>query len=463
MSAALTRAAFGVAAAPVRIVHLGLGAFHRSHQAWYTAAVDHGGEWGIASFTGRSAIAAEPLREQGGLYTLVVRSSEADTVGVIGSISEVWDGARVDRLTELLASSQTAIVTLTITEGGYRLLADGTPDPSDPIVRADISALESGATDPVSPLARLVLGLARRRDAGAGAIAIVPCDNMPGNGALVARGVAELAAHLDSDLPEWIARTVSFVSTSVDRITPRTTDADRETVARLSGWDDRSPVVAEPFSDWVLCGEFPAGRPAWEHAGARFVDDIEPFERRKLWLLNGAHSLLAYAGLARGHRTVADAIGDPACREWVDALWREAVMHLPSDLGAAEYCADLLQRFGNHRIDHELSQVALESVSKLRYRIVPVALAERAAGRSASACARAIAAWVSLVVRGQLPGVVPHEVARAAQLPLVDRARALVSLLDESLAADAGFVAEVAAAVADFSSGMSSTGVLFRP
>ena len=229
------------------------------------------------------------------------------------------------------------------------------------------------------------------------AIAIVPCDNMPGNGELARRGVTALAGELSVELASWLATHVSFVSTSVDRITPRMTEDDLERVARDTGWDDRAAVVAEPFSNWILCGDFPAGRPDWHKAGARFVSDIEPFERRKLWLLNGAHTLLAALGQLRGHGTVAEAIADPVCSDAVHALWDEAAHHLPAvELDIETYRADLLERFRNARIEHRLSQIAEDSEVKLRVRIAPVARRERDAGRDADACALAIAAWLVL-------------------------------------------------------------------
>ena len=299
----------GATAAPVRIVHLGLGAFHRAHQAWYTATVDTAQEWGIAAFTGRNPQAANELAPQDGLFTMIERSVAGDTASIVTSIVDAVDGSRLDRLLELLAAPTTSIVTLTITEAGYRLTPDGMPNRADSAVVADIEWLSTNLADgipssldrgPTSSLGRLVLGLEARRLAGAGPIAIVPCDNMPDNGKFVATGVLAMAAEVSDDLAAWIEKSVSFVSTSVDRITPRTTPDDLETAEALTGLRDNAAVVTEPFSDWVLSGEFPAGRPHWENAGARFVDEIEPFERRKLWLLNGAHSLLAYAGRLRG-------------------------------------------------------------------------------------------------------------------------------------------------------------------
>ncbi len=281
---------------------------------------------------------------------------------------------------------------------------------------------------------------------------------MPNNGLMVSRGVAALARILDPTLVPWIESNISFVSTSVDRITPRTTDHDLQTVRELTGWEDGAVVVAEPFSDWVMAGEFPAGRPNWEAAGARFVEEIEPFEQRKLWLLNGAHTLLAFAGTARGHTTIADAIRDPQCRGWVDQFWDEAATHLPPFLQVDEYRSALVARFENYRIRHELEQIAIEGTSKLRYRVVPVALAERQAGRSAEACAIPIASWIALLLSGGRPA--DREEAAIAVLLAGDRAQVvggLVSLVDAQLGLDHVFVDTVERTVAMLAAEMTGT------
>ncbi|NUP57983.1 MAG: mannitol dehydrogenase family protein [Pseudarthrobacter sp.] len=433
--------------APARIVHLGLGAFHRSHQAWYTQHAGDAGEWGIAAFTGRRPDAAEALAAQDCLYTLVERSAGGDSFEVIGSIVEAVDGADIGRLCELLAAPQTAVVTLTITEAAYGLAADGTFDAGAPGVADDLrtlSAAASGGTGvPGTPLGRLVLALARRRDSGGGPIAVVSCDNLSGNGDVARRAVLGLAGGWGGGLAEWIGANVSFVSTSVDRITPRTTDADIAEVAERCGYRDNSPVVAEPFRNWVLSGDFPAGRPRWEEAGAVVVDDIEPYENRKLWLLNGAHSMLAYAGQLRGHATVADALADPACRKAVEDFWDEAARHLPGEgLDIPAYRQALLERFGNARIAHRLAQIAADGTTKLRMRAVPALLAERADGRSGSASALMIAAWLDYVaVTGDLQDPLAAEIREANGSN--NRVEALLRLISANLADDPEVVALV--------------------
>jgi len=277
---------------------------------------------------------------------------------------------------------------------------------------------------------RIAVGLLARRDAGAGPIALVPCDNLQANGAALRAVVRDAAALLDPTLPAWVEENVAFVTTMVDRITPRPTAHDVALVRSLGGYDDPVPVVTEPFSEWVLEGDFPAGRPRWEDAGARFTDDIEPFEQRKLALLNGAHSLLAYAGLALGQTTVSEAIADPRCRDWVEQWWDEAAAHLPQPAGELdEYRAALVSRFANPAIRHLLAQIATDGSKKLRERVVPTLLAERAAGRGAAGAARVLAAWVTHVRAGQVDDVAAERVRAAAQGPLEDAVPRLLDLL----------------------------------
>ena len=429
---------------PVRIVHLGLGGFFRAHQAWYTGAAPDADEWGIAAFTGRSRTLADELTAQGGRYTLVVRGPEQDELTVQRALSAAYPGDDGDAWCRHLASQQTAVVTLTVTEAAYLRTRDGGLDLDHPDVQSDLAALRRGQGASTVP-GRLVAGLSARRAAGAGPLAVVSCDNLPGNGTAVARVVADLAEAADPALVNWIRDGVSFVTTMVDRITPRTTPEDVRLVAARSGWYDAVPVVTEPFSEWVLAGDFPAGRPGWEAAGARFVADVHPHELRKLLLLNGGHTLLAYAGALRGHETIAEAVGDPVCRAWLESWWDEAARHVP--LPAEEltrYRAALLRRFSNLRIRHRLAQVAADGSQKVPIRVVPVVRAERAAGRLPGGAVRILAGWIAHL-RGH---GVPVDDAGAA--PYRDRAgspRAVLGLLAPDLAGDETLVDAVSAAL----------------
>jgi fructuronate reductase len=285
---------------------------------------------------------------------------------MIESIVAARDGADSRAWLEVLADPNVSVLTLTVTEVGYL----------------------PGA----SPPARIVAGLRARRAAAAGGLAVVSCDNVLNNGGVLQAAVLKLA---DTDLRSWISENISFVSTMVDRITPATTAEDRRVVRELVGWDDRAPVVTEPFTEWVLQGEFPAGRPAWNEAGAQFVADIAPYEKRKLWFLNAGHSLLAYRGLELGYSTVFEAWSDPVLRAEVEQLWSEAreVLDLPSpELDA--WLATLRLRWDNSRIEHRLAQIASGGAQKISTRIQAVATERRAAGFPPGiAGAETIAAW----------------------------------------------------------------------
>jgi len=429
---------------PVRIVHLGLGGFFRAHQAWYTGAADDAEDWGIAAFTGRSRTLSDALTRQQGLYTLVVRGPERDEMSVQRSVSQAHPGSDLEAWSAYLARPQLAVVTLTVTEAAYARRADGGPDLDREDVRADVAALGGGGQAGTVP-GRLVAGLAARRAADGGPLAVVSCDNVPGNGALTAAVVTGLAEAADPALAEWIRDHVSFVSTMVDRITPHTTPSDVDAVAEQTGWQDQVPVVTEPFTEWVLSGAFPGGRPAWETAGAAFVDDVHPYETRKLLLLNGAHSLLAYAGSQRGSDTIAEAVGNADCRGWLDQWWDEATRYVPLPASHLDdYRAALLERFANPRIRHTLAQIAADGSQKLPIRVLPVLRGERAAGRMPAGGVRILAAWIDHL-RGF--GAPVKDAGAAAYLERAGSVRDVIALLAPDLADDGDLVAAVNASV----------------
>lgn len=394
----------GRGASPVRLVHLGLGNFFRAHQAAYTAAVPG---WGIAAFTGRGPKQAEMMTAQDGLYTLLTRAAGSDDLRVIDSVSVAYPAADHTSWLRHLADPAVVALTTTVTEAAY--LLDG-PALKHRDLEQDLDRLRSDREAVVSTVpGRLVAGLLARWHAARSPIAVVPCDNLPSNGDAVRELVCASAESLvDKGFARWVRDDVSFVSTMVDRITPSTTAADREIVLDRTGVVDECVVVTEPFSEWVLSGDFPAGRPPWEEAGARLTTDIAIFERRKLWMLNGAHSLLAYVASIRGHGTVSSGIEDEVCRQWVEEWWDEAERHL--ELASSEllgYRAALLDRFANPAIAHRLSQIAMDGTQKLPIRIVPVVVRERTAGRVPEAGAMALAAWI-LHLRGH--GAPVHDV-----------------------------------------------------
>ena len=432
-------------AAPVRMVHLGVGNFTRAHQAWYTTHSPDADQWGIAGFTGRRRDTADALAPQDGLYTLITRSGEGDTFELIGALSAVHAAADHEAYLDYLSRPEVAVVTITVTEAAYLRGADGHLDAGLDVIVSDLEALRSDPRNPVASLpARLVAGLVARRTSGASALTILSCDNLPENGAVTKTVVQDFAALLDETLGDWINSQVDFATSMVDRITPRTTDEDRALVQQACGYVDAYPVATEPFSEWVISGGFPAGRPRWEEAGATIVAEVEPFEQRKLWLLNGSHSMLAYAGSIRGHSTIDEAIADPSCRSWVEMFWDEASRHLTLPAAdIAEYREALLTRFSNPRAGDQLARIAADGSTKLVVRTLPTIRAERAAGRVPIGCATTIAAWI-LHLRGlgapiKDPGAAAAEKA-ANSGELREAVPAVLDVLEPGLGSDRDFV-----------------------
>lgn len=452
----LNRSTHGRPAAPVRIVHLGLGNFTRAHQAWYTEHAPDAHRWGIAAFTGRHPTAAEQLAPQDGLYTLITRNPEADRFEVISSLSKVHAAQDLRALIDYFASPDLAIVTSTITEAGYYRTSEGSLDLNAYPIGGDIETLRNVMVEGITPStvssselstvpARIVAGLLVRRRIGDLPLTILPCDNISENGSAFHRVMADFARHIDPTLIEWMDRNISWASSMVDRITPATTPAEIKAVIPL-GYEDASPVPTEPFSEWVISGSFPAGRPAWEVAGARFVDDLLPYENRKLWMLNGSHSLMAYAGSILGCETVANAITHPRISSWVEAWWSEAALFLPID--SADYIHALRSRFANPRIRHLLTQIAADGSQKLPVRIRPIITAFRKRGLMPRGALIAVAAWI-LHLQGlgaPINDVAAEELGKFVTDSRHDTARALLAYLDPDFAQDLELVEGVLAA-----------------
>jgi fructuronate reductase len=452
----------GRPAAPVRHVHLGLGAFVRAHVAAYTEQAPDAAEWGIAAFTGRSPALADQLTAQDCLYTLVVRGPQTDSFSVVSSLSQAFSGTDGEAWRRYLAAPETAIVTLTVTEAGYCRDARGALDLTDPAVAGDLASWRESARSGGSPAlatvpARLAAGFAARRAAGSGPVTLVSCDNLPGNGAAAARVTLDFAAAADRDLADWIAGNVHVVDTLVDRITPATTTSDAALVRRRTGYADASPVVTEPYSEWVMSDTFGTGRPDWLSAGALITSDVRPYEERKLWLLNGAHSLVAYAGPSRGHHTVTEAIADPVVLAWVREWWDDAAPHvsLPRSETTA-YCDALLVRWSNTRMRHQLTQIAVGGLQKLPVRILPVLRAELAIGRVPPGAVRVLGAWIAHLRGDFLAADDPggRELAASIQRAGAKSAtRLALATLDPVLADYPELLTAVGAATAEFATG----------
>ena len=355
----------------VGIVHLGIGAFHRAHQAAYTdALLSENPSWGICGVSLRSPETRDALQPQDGLYTLAVQDGEGSDLSVIGSVVELLCAPEdPEAVLRRMADPATRIVSLTITEKGYcHNPATGTLDEGHPDIVHDLA----NPARPRSAIGFIVEAISRRVSAGIAPFTLLSCDNLPGNGHVLKRIVTQFAELRDPALAAVI-RNVASPSTLVDRIVPATTDGDRSAVAAAMGLEDAWPIMTEPFRQWVIEEDFPLGRPAWEKAGALVVQDVSAFEFMKLRLLNGSHSTLAYLGYLAGAETVADAMSLPGMEALVEGLMRHEVSptlpELPGfDLPA--YRAELLQRFRNPALRHRTWQIAMDGSQKLPQRLL---------------------------------------------------------------------------------------------
>ncbi|WP_234387296.1 mannitol dehydrogenase family protein [Sphingomonas sp. STIS6.2] len=379
-----------------RIVHLGIGAFHRAHQAVYTqdaSTPDVG--WRITGVSLRSPQVRDTLAPQDGLYTVTERSNGASATRLIDVIDTLLVAAEdPDAVIAALADPETWVVTLTVTEKGYyRHPATGALLVDDPAIAHDLS----GGV-PRTIFGFLAAALDRRRGAGAGGLTLVSCDNLSGNGALLMRLLLAFVERRDSDLAGWVRAHVTAPDTMVDRIVPASTEADRAGVATAIGVDDAAALVTEPFRQWVIEDRFAGPRPRWEAAGAQIVDDVAPFELAKLRLLNASHSTLAYVGLQRGHAFVHEAIADPALRAFVIAqMQEEAVPSLTAAAGLhpAAYIDAILDRFGNADLHHRLDQIAMDGSQKLPQRWIATVAERQAQGLDSPKHRLSIAAWIA--------------------------------------------------------------------
>jgi fructuronate reductase len=396
----------------VGIVHLGIGAFHRAHQAVYTELAMAGrGEhhWGITGVTQRNAAARDLLAPQDGLYTVVAQDHDRCEMRVVGAVREVLDGpSEAAEATARIASPQVSVVTLTVTEKAYRLdPRTGRLDRHDPAVLAD-----AAGAPPSTVIGRLVAGLRQRQRNDAGPLTVICCDNLTQNGTLMRTAVEDFCDLLpDGDgLRHWVGEHLRFPSSMVDRIVPTATDGEASLVQQALGVHDAAAVATEPFRQWVLEDAFAGPRPAWESAGALIVDDVTPYELLKLRTLNASHSLLAYLGGLAGIRTIADAVHDDDLQGAVLRLvHHEVAPTLPPVPGVdfEAYVGTLLQRFANPKLCHTTGQVASDGSQKLGQRLLGTIERCYAVGITPRAAELTVAAWLRqvLVARDDLDRV----------------------------------------------------------
>ena len=373
------------------VVHLGLGAFARAFVLPWLA--EAGGDWGVIGASLRSPDVRDALRPQGWTYAAVEMAPDGPVARPVEQLRDVLVAAEDPAaLLDAMADPAIRIVTLTVTEKGYcHDPATGRLDPGHPDIVHDVA----------HPLPRsapgfLVRALARRRAAGAPPFTVVSCDNLPANGALTRGVLTALAARIDPDLATWIEARVACPSTMVDRIVPATTSEDVEAVAALLGRRDAAPVMHEPFRQWVVEDDFPAGRPDLGAAGVTMVADVAPFEAMKLRLLNGAHSAIAYLGLLAGHAHVSEAVADPVIAALVRCLWAQTIPTLAPPEGAdpEAYADALMARFANPAIRHRTEQIAMDGSQKLPQRLLGTIRDAMDRGGAADAPLLAVAAWM---------------------------------------------------------------------
>ncbi|UOM33006.1 mannitol dehydrogenase family protein [Acuticoccus sp. I52.16.1] len=396
LPSAVARPAYRREAHGVGIVHLGLGAFHKAHQAVATddALAAAGGDWRIAGVSLRSTAPSEELTPQGGLYTLIERDADGTRARVVGAIAEAL-ALTTDRqrVLDVLCAPQTRIVTLTVTEKGYGVDREaGGVDLSHPAIAADLA----GPDAPVGVAGLLVWALGRRRAAGVAPFTVLTCDNLPENGRVVRGLLVDFARRTAPDLADYIAAEVAFPATMVDRITPARGPETLALAETLTGHEDAAAVETEAFTQWVIEDRFPSGRPAWEASGAIFVDDVRPYEDMKLRMLNGAHSMLAYAGFVAGHAHVRDVMQDAPLVALIRRHLTAAAATLEPVPGVdlERYADDLLARFANPHLAHQTYQIAMDGSQKMPQRIFAPALEAMRRNQSLAPFAFAAAAWL---------------------------------------------------------------------
>ncbi len=383
----------------IGIVHIGVGSFHRAHQAVFTddALAQHGGDWRIAGVSLRSKEIASALNTQNGLYTVIekghVNSAADSTARIIAAIDHVI-AADTEATLSMLCDPGVRIVTLTVTEAGYGIDRESRlPDRSNSLIVADLA----NPANAVGVLGLLVESIYRRRESGIEPFTIVSCDNLPANGEFLRDGVVGFSRSAYNDeLANWIKDTVAFPNSMVDRITPAPTIETYKDAERLTGCEDKAAVETEPFIQWIIEDTFPSGRPKWEAGGAVFVDDVAQYERMKLTMLNGTHSMLAYSGYLSGSACVRDVMQDEHLSRLVQRHLQAAAELLQPVPGVdyGEYASALTDRFSNPSIAHQTFQIASDGTEKLPQRIFQPAIKALNANTDIRPFAYAAAMWM---------------------------------------------------------------------
>ncbi|GAA4773691.1 mannitol dehydrogenase family protein [Stakelama sediminis] len=378
------------------VVHLGIGAFHRAHQAAYfdRALTDGDLRWGITGVSLRSGGVRDQMAPQDCLYTLLVRDGEQQDAHIVGAVRDVLVAPENPAaVVEALAAPDVHLVTLTVTEKGYKLdPSTGALMTEDADVAADLSNLDAPRTAP----GFLVAGLAKRRAAGLPPFTAISCDNLPHNGRRLERAVLAIARAHDADLARWIESEGAFPQTMVDRIVPATTPDDIAALSEMLGAEDRAMVKTEPFTQWVIEDRFAGDRPDFAALGVQLTASVPPWEDAKLRMLNGSHSGIAYLGSLATIDFVHQFVERPEGKHFVETLWDEAEQTLspPPELNIAAYRRDLMQRFTNSALQHRTRQIAMDGSQKLPQRLLAPIADRTTKGLESPALTLAVAAWM---------------------------------------------------------------------
>ncbi|MBB4659451.1 mannitol dehydrogenase family protein [Parvularcula dongshanensis] len=381
-----------------RMVHLGVGAFHRAHQAVCTedAIEAKGGDWGVTGISLRSDTAETQLAPQDGLFTVGTREGQDQSLRLIGNLTRVLTAPKAPQAVRAaLAAPDLSVVTLTITEKGYAL------DPATGNLRTDapeIAADLRSPREPASAIGYLVEAFRNRREASLAPFTTVSCDNLPSNGERLRSAVLQFAGAVDKDLASWIEAEAAFPETMVDRIVPAVTEEDLARAEAQMGLRDEGHIATEPFFQWAIEDSFCGPRPSWEAGGALFVSEVAPYEAAKLRLLNGPHSAIAYLGYLAGHTYVHQVMADEDLCAFVTALMEEEIaptVKAPDGFDLASYTQDLRDRFRNPALNHRTWQIAMDGSQKLPQRLLNTIRDRRAAGAPIEKLATAVAAWMA--------------------------------------------------------------------
>jgi len=455
LPSAIARPGHDIAAVTTGIVHFGPGAFHRAHQAdVIDRLLDTDPRWGIAAVSLRTPGTVDALKAQDGLYTLAVIDREP-SMRILAAHSEAIGPGEGKRLRARLASPRVRLATSTVTEKGYCLGPDGSLNMAHPDIVHDLTQ----PAEPASVIGWIVAGLSDRRAAGVPPFAMLCCDNMTGNGGKLRAACAALARANDPALADWIEAEVAFPDSMVDSITPASDPAFLAKVEAELGAADHAAVQRESFTQWVLQRFDLQDGPDLASAGVTLTSDVRGYEQAKLRILNGAHSTLAYTGLALGHETVFEAMSDPALAAFVTRLVHHdirASLRPVDGLDTEAYANAVLDRFRNPAIRHLLAQIAWDGSQKLPYRLLDTVREALEAGRPVDRLAVPVAAWIAFIRRKAANGETltdPLADTLVAASRDLDAMLALRQVFPERVAADARFRDAVASALAAFDAG----------